>query len=218
MNSANKLLTVFILVSACYITAIALNIEALVFYVKPLLMLPLLIGVSVSTNFRYKYILVIALAFSWAGDILLLFVFKNEVYFILGLIAFLFAHISYIILFNKELNKANGKIDLKKASLIPITIYLVTLLSVLVPHLGSLTFPVILYAVVICAMLYMACVLGSHWSKPYSGLLISGAISFILSDSILAFDKFYHSLPLAGILIMSTYLYAQWALVKSCLR
>ena len=136
----------------------------------------------------------------------------------LGLVAFLTAHIFYIVLFVKELKKANGKIEFKKPGLIVIAIYLSTILLILIPHLGDLTIPVIIYAVVISTMLYMAYLLSFHWVKPASIYLLTGAISFILSDSILAFDKFYQPIPMSGFLIMATYLYAQWALVRSCIR
>jgi len=64
------------------------------------------------------------------------------------------------------------------------------MLLVLIPHLGGLTIPVIIYAVTISIMLYMAYLLSFYWPKPASIYLLTGAISFILSDSILAFDKF----------------------------
>jgi len=158
-----------------------------------------------------------ALAFSCTGDILLLFVFRDPVYFILGLCSFLLAHIAYIILFIKELRKAKATFEIRKNALVVITIYLATLLLILIPHLAGLTIPVLVYAIVISIMFYMAWLLSAYWPKPASVLLFTGALSFILSDSLLAVDKFYHPLPLAGFLIMLTYLYAQYSLVKGCL-
>ena len=218
MISVKGLLRVFILLSILYSGGILFNSATLVFYLKPALLLPLIVAAFISKNFQNKIILVGALVFSWIGDTLLLFVFKDAIYFMLGLIAFLIAHIFYIILFTKELKKANGKIELRKPGLLLIVIYLIALLLILIPHLGSLTIPVIIYAVVISTMLYMACLLSFHWPKPASIYLFTGAISFILSDSILAFDKFYQPVPMSGFLIMATYLYAQWALVRSCIK
>jgi len=218
MISSKTLLRIFILLSILYLIAILLSLEVLIFYLKLLLLLPLIAAAFISKNFQNRIILVIALVFSWVGDVLLLFVFKNAIYFMLGLVAFLTAHIFYIVLFVKELKKANGKIEFKKPGLIVIAIYLSTILLILIPHLGDLTIPVIIYAVVISTMLYMAYLLSFHWVKPASIYLLTGAISFILSDSILAFDKFYQPIPMSGFLIMATYLYAQWALVRSCIR
>jgi uncharacterized membrane protein YhhN len=218
MISVKRLLHFFILLSIVYLGAILFNSATLEFYLKPALLLPLIIAAFISTNFKNKIILVAALIFSWIGDTLLLFVFKDAMYFIAGLVAFLIAHIFYIILFTKELKRANGKIELGKAGLLLIAIYLIGLLLILIPHLGDLTIPVIIYAVVISTMLYMAYLLSIHLPKPASIYLLTGAISFIVSDSILAFNKFYQPLPMSGFLIMATYLYAQWALVRSCIK
>lgn len=218
MISSKALVRIFILLSLLYLCCILFNAATLVFYLKPLLLLPLIVTVFISTNFKNKIILLAALVFSWIGDTLLLFVFKDAIYFILGLVAFLTAHIFYIVLFAKELKKANGKFELKKPGLIVIAIYLSAMLLVLIPHLGGLTIPVIIYAVVISSMLYMAYLLSFYWPKPASIYLLTGAVSFILSDSILAFNKFYQPIPMSGLLIMATYLYAQWALVRSCVK
>ena len=218
MISAKALLRIFILLSILYLGCILFNSAKPVFYLKPFLLLPLIVAVFISTNFKNKIILLGALVFSWTGDVLLLFVFKDPIYFMLGLVAFLTAHIFYIILFVKEIKKAKGKIEFKKSGLILIAIYLSTMLLVLIPHLGGLTIPVIIYAVVISTMLYMAYLLSFHWPKPASNYLLTGAVSFILSDSILAFDKFYQPILMCGLLIMATYLYAQWALVRVCIK
>src|SRR6185312_3293744 len=110
MISLKSLLRISILLSVIYLSCILLNSAILVFYLKPLLLLPLIIAVFISTNFANKFILFAALIFSWLGDILLLFVYKDGIYFILGLITFLIAHIFYIILFIKEIKKVNGKV------------------------------------------------------------------------------------------------------------
>jgi uncharacterized membrane protein YhhN len=217
MISLKSLLRISILLSVIYLSCILLNSAILVFYLKPLLLLPLIVAVFISTNFANKFILFAALIFSWLGDILLLFVLKDAIYFILGLVAFLTAHIFYIVLFIKEIKKVNGKVEFKKG-LILIAIYLSILLLILIPHLGGLVIPVVVYAVVISAMLYMAYLLSFYWAKPASIYLLTGSFSFILSDSILAFNKFYHPIPMSDLLIMATYLYAQWALVKSCIK
>jgi len=177
MITVKGLLHVFILLSILYLGGILFNSATVAFYLKSALLLPLIVAAFISTNFQNKFILVVALVFSWIGDTLLLFVFKDAIYFMLGLAAFLTAHIFYIVLFSKELKKANGKIEFKKTGLILIAIYLITMLLVLIPHLGGLTIPVIIYAVVISTMLYMAYLLSFHWPKPASIYLFTGAIS-----------------------------------------
>jgi uncharacterized membrane protein YhhN len=133
-------------------------------------------------------------------------------------LAFLFAHLFYIALFRKELKSEVATIKWRLQLLIFILIYLFILLFILITHLGSLTIPVIIYAIVISAMLYMARLLSLEWPGPSAFYLFSGAMCFVASDSILALNKFYHPLPLSAFWIMATYLYAQGALVKSFLK
>lgn len=216
--SIQKFFSIFILISIVYVACIIFNLPVIEFYLKPLLILPLIVAVFISTNFKYRIILLIALIFSLAGDTLLLFVYKDASFFILGLVAFLTAHIFYIILFARELKKTGGKLIWKLPGFVVIIIYLAALLFLLIPHLGSLLMPVIIYSLVISSMLYMAYLLSCNWKKPASIFLMTGAIAFILSDSLLAINKFYHPIPLPGFFIMATYLYAQGALVRSCIK
>ena len=188
------------------------------FYLKPLLLLPLITAVILHPKTSLKNLLIAALIFSWFGDVLLLFTKRSELYFIMGLVSFLTAHIFYAILFVKEIRKANGKLKFKNVGLVFIILYLLSFMYVLFPHLGSLKIPVIIYALAITTMLFIAWQLSKYWPMPLSILLLTGALSFVLSDSILAINKFYQPLPSPGFLIMATYLYAQGALVISWLK
>jgi uncharacterized membrane protein YhhN len=218
MITVKVLLRFFIILSILYLTGILISLPNLEIYLKPVLLLPLIAAVIIAPGLKNKVILIPALAFSWAGDTLLLLVSKNGVFFIYGLIAFLIAHLFYIALFRKELKREVTTIKWSLQPLIIILIYLLILLIILIPHLGGLTIPVIIYAIVISAMLYMATLLSFEWPGPSAFYLLSGAICFVASDSILALNKFYHPLPLSGFWIMVTYLYAQGSLVKSFLK
>lgn len=207
----------FIAVAAAYLIFSLLFLEQATVYLKPLLLIPLMIATFRSTVFFNKTLLFTALTFSWMGDILLLFVFKGNIFFIFGLISFLVAHIFYVVLFSKELRRTSGKIAIKQPGLTLIILFLIGFYALLSPHLGDLKIPVIIYALVICVMLYVAYLLYPHWSHPSSLFLLAGAISFVLSDFLLAINKFYAPYPNAGFFIMVTYLYAQGALVWACL-
>jgi len=146
-----------------------------------------------------------------------MFTDKGKLYFILGLIAFLMSHITYIVLFNKQLKTENLKS--KFVLLIGIGLiltYLVALLSLLLPSLGDLKIPVIIYALVISTMLLFAFKGSLHWKNPANIYVLLGAIIFVCSDSILAINKFYIALPNASFWIMFTYLTAQFCIV-SCI-
>ena len=218
MKTINNLFIFFIGLSLIYLFCSLLGLSEMTFYLKPLLLIPLMSITLLLRNFGNKMILFFALLFSWVGDTFLLFVFKDGLFFMLGLAAFLTAHIFYVILFTKELKKSRGKFTLGRSAVLIVLVYMAGFLAVLIPHLEDLLIPVILYSLVISAMLYIAFLLAPHLPKPSSALLLSGAISFVISDSILAIDKFYHPLPYAGFLIMLTYLYAQGALVWAFVR
>ena len=83
--------------------AVQLNDETVQFIAKPLLMI--LLGayfISQTRNIKspLKKWILIALFFSWAGDVVLMFQESKSIFFMLGLVAFLFAHIFYIFFFH----------------------------------------------------------------------------------------------------------------------
>jgi uncharacterized membrane protein YhhN len=67
-------------------------------------------------------------------------------------------------------------------------------------------------------MLYFAFKGSLIWEKSAANAILSGAIFFVSSDSILAFNKFYAPVPLASFLIMITYLVAQYLITVGILK
>jgi uncharacterized membrane protein YhhN len=70
--------------------------------------------------------------------------------------------------------------------------------------------PVSVYVAVIVVMAIAAYLL----TQRVAALTFIGAVLFMISDSYLAFNKFYSPLPLSGIVVMSTYIAAQWCIAK----
>ena len=210
----NKIaLYVYLGFSLIYLTITALNLEEIARVLKPFLLPILLIAVYFSNRFSSKKILLTALTFSWIGDIVLLFANQGELYFIIGLVAFLISHVFYIVLFNKQTvtKSISNKISFG-AGIGLILLYFFGMITTLGPKLGPLTVPVVVYAVVISSMLYFALKGSYQWNAiPYQSVLV-GALFFIASDSILAFNKFYQPIPYASFLIMITYLAAQYGI------
>lgn len=216
----NKLfLSIYLGCSVFYLLITAFNQEEIARVVKPFLLPILLVAVYFSESFKTKKIVMTALIFSWIGDVILLFADKGEIYFILGLVAFLISHLFYIVLFNKQtiIKSISNKLSFG-AGIGLILIYFSVMIGTLGPKLGSLTLPVVIYAVVISTMLYYALKGSYQWNAiPYNSVLI-GAVFFISSDSILAFNKFYHPIPQASFSIMITYLLAQYSIVWGILN
>lgn len=156
-------------------------------------------------NFYLRTILV-GLIFSLIGDVLLI----NPQNFVYGLAAFLIAHCCYIAAFAKA-----GKGSFNLLSLVAFIIG-IALLSIIYGGVSdSLKIPVIIYATAISTML---CTAFNFWltkKTPQAQFALAGAISFVVSDSILALNKFGYEFFEAKFLILATYFFAQWLIARS---
>jgi uncharacterized membrane protein YhhN len=184
--------------------------ETLRYITKPLL-IPLLITFFIfqTKDFAWslKKWLALALVFSWAGDVLLMFESTNSHFFIFGLVAFLIAHIFYILFFENVIR--NEGLSKNYWWFLPVIIYYIALIYILSPNLGNMKLPVRIYGIVISYMLIQSLQTGRLKDPGAATLMIAGAVLFITSDSILAINKFYESFEYAGIAIMLTYGIAQ---------
>lgn len=210
---------IYIAFSFIYLLLLYLGYESLDCYLKPALIPLLIVGVYFSKKFPTQKILLTALVFSWIGDVILLFADIAEIYFILGLVSFLISHIIYCVLFNRQIKEKIKKdtIIFIFGSLI-IACYLIGMLSVLLPALGDLKIPVIVYASVISVMLLFAYNGLLIWKKPANQYVFFGALFFVVSDSILAINKFHFPIQKSSFIIMLTYLVAQYLIVKGILK
>ena len=186
---------------------------------KPLLM-PLLIAMLFNSGIagtQKKWIL-IGLFFSWLGDLFLLLDSKVTIFFIAGLVSFLITHIFYILYFLSIENSSPSLLK-KQPLLIVLTLcYGSALVVLLFPYLGDLKIPVIVYATVICSMLLSSLHIYYKTEKPANLFFFLGAALFVISDSLLAVNKFYQPIPKAGIWIMLSYCSAQYLIVKGVIR
>ncbi|CAN1518901.1 COG3714 Predicted membrane protein [Flavobacteriaceae bacterium] len=202
-----------------YLSILFLNIEGFDLYLKPLILPILMVIVAFSENFPTKKILLTALLFSWIGDIILLFADKGELYFIFGLVSFLVSHLVYIVLFNKQ--QTTRENDNKAQFWLGVFLilgYFTIMIFTLFPKLGPLKIPVLVYAIVITTMLFFAFKGSLKWSIPANKYIFIGAIVFVSSDSVLAFNKFYTPIEHASFYIMATYCLAQYLIVKGILK
>lgn len=212
-------LYLFLAVFLTDLVAVALEQPELRYATKPLLMVTLYLtflqGTKGSKSSLGKW-MTGALFFSWLGDILLMFDAQNPIFFLLGLSSFLLAHVFYIILFGNIRNRES--IRNNYLLLLPVAVYYGLLMWLLSPHLGEMTLPVRIYGAVICIMFLLALHLLFMKQKEAALLFAAGAILFVISDSLLAINKFYSPFNWAGIAVMSTYGLAQWFLVGGAIR
>jgi uncharacterized membrane protein YhhN len=136
------------------------------------------------------------------GDISLSF--EGEKFFIGGLVSFLLAHVVYVITFSNGSAWTMDHVWLLGVLLV----FGIGMVWVLNPHLGEMKLPVYVYISVILTMDTMAVLRGG----PSAILLIAGAFTFTLSDTLLALDKFRKPIAGAKYWVMTTY-YAGQALI-----
>jgi uncharacterized membrane protein YhhN len=180
--------------------------------------MPILLAGLVSVEEKQSSLLRISLLMAWVGDIVISYADLSEMYFLGGLVAFLLAHLAYIKLFKDSIRTHPQNRGYHTWALSILAIVLILLLILLLPKAGKMAIPIVFYAITITAMMVFAIKGWAHWPTQAADWLVAGAASFVVSDGILALNKFYHPIPFAAIGIMATYLFAQWAIVRGMLE
>jgi uncharacterized membrane protein YhhN len=156
--------------------------------------------------------IVAGLGFSLVGDVALLWPVQG---FLVGLVAFLLGHLSYLVALTRRVRLA--------ASPLAFVAWAGVAAGVLgglwhgVP--AELRVPVVVY---VCALAAMAAQATSVWlasrgtpaERCWRIVAIGGAL-FVLSDAILATDKFVGGIPLPTLFNLSIYWLAQWCIARA---
>lgn len=203
---------VFVVVALTDVVSVIINNSQLRYVVKPLILISLLCFYLKSTNKINKQYIV-ALLLCLAGDVFLLFAGKQN--FILGLVSFLLGHVFYIIILTKRIDKIEHHKMLK--AVLPFIMVFVVLISILFSSLGVMLLPVIVYGLTICIMGIVAFYNYLVKKNTTNLLFFIGASFFILSDSLLAINKFLQPKHILAILVMVTYITAQYLICKAML-
>ncbi|MBO6607136.1 lysoplasmalogenase [Psychroserpens sp.] len=169
---------------------------------------------SKSINSGLRVLIFLALLCSVIGDVLLMFVEKSPNYFLFGLISFLIAHVLYVLAFNKQRNKKINPLGFTTL----LFIYAVGLFYLLYNGLNEMLIPVVIYMLVILSMATTAYTRKGSVNRMSYILVLVGAILFLVSDSILALNKFYQPQIYANISIMLTYALAQYFIIIGMLN
>jgi len=212
-------LLLYIAVCGAELVAVTFEFRTVHLISKPLL-LPMLAGYFLASVSTRNFYFLGALVFCWAGDVLLMFQ-DGEIFFILGLVAFLIGHLFYMISYRKLriMNYSESLMNVQKIRhSFPIVIAGTGLVIILFPHLGGLKIPVMVYAVVLTLMVLQALFRYGFTSKKSFALIFIGALFFMVSDSVLAINKFLEPLPLASLTIMFTYITAQYLIVEGAIH
>ena len=160
-------------------------------------------------------LLVVGLVFSAAGDFFLANDRDNQ--FVLGLGSFLIGHVCYIACFACFVTAESIGMPTKIAGGLFILLFAAGEFSWFRPGLGKMLVPVAAYVTVIAVMGAM-----SIMAPFVGGWVVVGAILFMLSDSLIAAEKFKEPLPYIapyiGQMIWATYVLAQYLIAFGVLR
>ena len=207
----------FFIVALGELISIAAQLDQLQLICKPLIMVTLGVYYLLSVGADRSFVVLLAIIFSLAGDVSLMFDSINAFYFIIGLISFLISHVFYIVAyrqhqFDEQSDSLQGIQRLRAA--FPIVLAGTGLVVILYPTLGDLKFPVVVYALVLVVMVLNGLFRLGRTNTISFWLVFVGAMFFMVSDSVLAINKFLNPLPYAGLLIMSTYISAQFLIIE----
>jgi uncharacterized membrane protein YhhN len=187
------------------------------YMVKPLIMIWIAIYFLLSKQKKqFTVPVLIAFFFSWVGDNFLMFSENNELFFFAGVGGFFVAQLTYIYTFASfsEVN-VRGPIQKNRLLIIPFLVYVAGIYLLLFPGLEGLMKPIILvYALSLMGMSMMALNRKGRVGQASFRLVFVGSLLFLISDSMIALNKFYHEFTLAGFWIMITYIAAQYLIMQ----
>lgn len=153
----------------------------------------------------YRWLIAAGLVFSLAGDVFLMLQTDR---FVAGLVSFLAAHLLYVAAFSV------GGVGLTWTLALPYALYTAALLRVLLPRVGALRAPVLVYALALAGMAWIAAERAGA-GVPGGWHVAIGGVLFVVSDSALALNRFVRPFALAQPLVLSTYFAAQTLIALS---
>ena len=210
-------MTILPIVTLLAATSATLHIRAeyrgprwLVYLCKPLttaLLLALALSAGGTGSPRYLYAVAAGLAFSLAGDVFLMLPHDR---FVAGLASFLLAHLAYLVAFTTDVPLGSAPLLVAPSAAAGAAV-----LALLWPRLGKLRAPVAIYVAVIVTMAWQAS--ARAWTLHTTSALLAaaGASLFMISDAILAVNRFHTSFRAAQALVMISYVSAQWLIAVS---
>lgn len=174
----------------------------MVFKLLPMIMLIALAFLTkVQVKSPYYWLISIGLIFCAVGDYTLQ-------WFIIGLSFFLVGHIFYIFAF-RSTNQQNTPLYVK----IVLALYGAVMMFWIAGSLLQKGDTVL--AIAVTAYIFVILTMGWTSFRTGSKFAVIGAILFIMSDSVLAINRFMFDVPASHILIMFTYYGAQFFLMLS---
>ncbi len=209
-------------VALLHLIAIATGLSDAATATKPLLMATLLWYWQpfITSAGKAGHWVAAALAFSLCGDLLLDMAKRwpeTQEWFLAGMGAFLLAQLAYVVAFHLFPPRGKGLVQYQPWWLLPLPAYLISFFWTLWPDIPqALRLPIVVYGLAISTMVASAMNLGGRIPAPCYRLVVWGAMSFLLSDSLIGLSRFRPEAwgwPLPQVWIMLTYIVGQGLIV-----
>lgn len=208
MTAAQKsLLYIFATFAVVFIAALPFQPYAGNFVIKAIPAISLAALALIAVRGMTGKLLFVSLLFCAAGDVAL--ELEAGKYFIVGLGLFLIAQIMFIVTFSRDFKMQRSKIPIISI----LAIYALAIAAIMTPSLKEMAIPVYCYLVVITLMGIFAALRGAK-----NKFTLYGAASFIVSDSIIAINKFMVPVPAVDYIVMVAYYLAIFLIVYGFLK
>ncbi|MHA1340580.1 MAG: lysoplasmalogenase [Promethearchaeota archaeon] len=195
--------------------------KRMIYVFKPLLM-PIIIAMYIFfiINFRpflnFDLIYLLGIIFGWIGDILLI-ESNSKKRFLFGLVVFLLGHLFYsisfilmLLMFNSDGSFFNSIAFLNFAFFIPVIILGILFIPKAINSMGEMKIPGTIYSIVIVVMHILATLFILSGIYLFTLSIWLGSLLFIISDIILAWNKFKKPIKLSKLWNMLTYVAGQF--------
>jgi len=188
---------------------------------KPAAMLSIMIGAWLGTRgshdvWQVRFFLP-GFALSLAGDVFLMLRKKRT--FLPGLVAFLLAHVCYVIGFNLTLPPGRALLILIPVAGVGVILFRGLAQGLRERREERMIAPVAVYSLVLSGTLFSAwaTLFRPDWGVLRALFAVVGASLFFVSDAMLAWDRFVRSFPRARLWVHMTYHVGQIGLAASLL-
>lgn len=179
-----------------------------------LLLLWMVLGAAPVVASGYQRLIAVGLVLSAVGDT---FLMLRGDWFVPGLVSFLLAHIAYATAFARGASTGATAVALLAYA----SVSALVLVGLLPSVPTALQPPVVAYVAVIAVMAALAAARGwrlrntpVQTAHPARIAALGGAL-FILSDTLLAWNRFVTDIPVAIVWVLASYYAAQWCIADS---
>ncbi len=164
-----------------------------------------------SAESGYRRAIVIGLLLSTLGDV---FLMLSPNWFVHGLASFLLAHLAYLVAFTRR-----ARLGITWWPFVAYAVVAGAVLAILWPSLpAQLQVPVVIYVMVLAGMAAQAAAVWKHRREHATALAALGGGVFVLSDAVLAIDRFAAPFAAAGFVVLACYWLAQILIALSVER